>query len=84
MAIEGKELGSPDFARLIGNQMTNGVSDIQIIVGSTLGVCEELKREADFLFSLGKPTYPHQLMRLILLEQTYRAAKIMKNEKYHN
>jgi len=84
MAIEGKELSSVYYAKLIDTQMTNGISDIQIIIGSTLGVCESLKREADFLFSLGKATYPHQLMRLILLEQTYRAAKIIKNEKYHN
>jgi len=84
MAIEGKELSSPDYAKMLETKMANGVSDVQIIIGSTLGVSQALKEEADFLFSLGKPTYPHQLMRLIILEQTYRAMKIMRNEKYHN
>ena len=84
MAIEGKQLSSLAYAELITRQATSGVSDIQILIGSTFGVSELLKREADFLFSLGSPTYPHQLMRLILAEQTYRAAKIIRNEKYHN
>ena len=84
MAIEGKEFSSTDYAKLIETKAANGISDIQIVIGSTFGISSALKQDADLLFSLGKPTYPHQLMRLILLEQTYRAMKIIKNEKYHN
>ena len=63
--------------------MVNGKSTIVFVIGGSLGHCEEVKQRADFKLSFSPMTFPHQLMRLILLEQIYRAFKIMKNETYH-
>ncbi|MCR4584681.1 MAG: 23S rRNA (pseudouridine(1915)-N(3))-methyltransferase RlmH [Lachnospiraceae bacterium] len=82
MAVEGKQYDSPAFSRLIEDiQMEH--SKIQFVIGGSLGIEDPIKKRADELISFSKMTFPHQLMRVILLEQIYRAEKIMKREPYH-
>ena len=82
MCVEGKEYDSPALARLIGDALyTKG--RITLIIGSSHGLSEEVKRECDFRLSLSKLTFPHQLMRVILSEAVYRAFTIIKGTKYH-
>ena len=63
--------------------MTYGRSKVSFVIGGSLGLHESIYKRADELLSFSKMTFPHQLMKLILLEQVYRAFKIMKNEPYH-
>lgn len=63
--------------------MTEGVSEITFVIGGSNGVSDKVKNRADFKISFGKVTYPHQLMRVILSEQIYRAFSIMNNLPYH-
>ena len=82
MCIEGEELSSPNFAKKIEKiSLTN--SSITFIIGSSFGLSQQVKAKANFKFSLGKLTLPHQLARLVLLEQIYRAFSILNNSKYH-
>lgn len=81
--IKGKELGSEQLADKIEDIMVGGKNDITFIIGGSLGLSQEVISKADFKLSFSKMTFPHQLMRLILLEQVYRGFKIMKNEPYH-
>jgi len=81
--IGGKFLDSVEFSEFIDNIGINGHSHIQFIIGGSLGVSEEVRRRADFKISFSKMTFPHQLMRVILLEQIYRAYRIINNEPYH-
>lgn len=83
LAIEGKELASEEFSEYICNLEIQSHSHIQFIIGGSLGIDEELKRKADDRISFSKMTFPHQLMRVILLEQLYRAYKIKHHEPYH-
>lgn len=83
LAIEGKERSSEEFARKIEDLMIDGNSSLAFIIGSSYGLADSLKREAKERISFSKSTFPHQLMRVILLEQIYRAFKIIKNEPYH-
>lgn len=83
LAIEGKERSSEEFARKIEDLMLDGNSSLAFIIGSSYGLADSLKREAKERMSFSKSTFPHQLMRVILLEQIYRAFKIIKNEPYH-
>lgn len=82
LAIEGKQYSSEEFAALLNGKMNEGVSDIQFIIGGSLGLHKSIK-EGSMLLSFSKMTLPHQLMRVVLLEQYYRAHKIMRNEPYH-
>ncbi len=82
LAIEGKEYDSEGFSGWFFNKAAGGVSHIQFVIGGSLGLHEDIKRGA-MLLSFSKMTFPHQLMRVILLEQLYRAQKIGKNEPYH-
>ena len=82
-AIEGKSLGSEQFARLIEDKAINGVSRLCFIIGGSLGLADEVKARADMLLSFSAVTFPHQLMRVILTEQVYRAFRIIKGEPYH-
>ena len=82
MEIEGKELSSIEFARKIDEiQISN--SNICFIIGGSYGLSDEIKKMSNFKLSFSKMTFPHQLFRLILLEQIYRAFKIANNETYH-
>jgi len=83
LAIDGKKISSPDFAVNIQNNMTNGFSNISFIIGGSLGLCETVLNASDFRLSFSDMTFPHQLMRLILLEQVYRSFKIIAAEPYH-
>lgn len=83
LAIEGKMLSSEELAQNINNLGVNGVSHIVFIIGGSLGLCEDVLKRADSLLSFSKMTFPHQLMKVILLEQIYRAYRINTNEPYH-
>lgn len=81
--LKGKQLTSEDFAEEINETMTYGTSQIVYIIGGSHGLSQEVLQKTDLKISFGKMTYPHQLMRLILVEQIYRAFKIIRNEPYH-
>lgn len=81
--LAGKQISSEDFSEKLENIMLSGNSHITFIIGGSLGLDQSLMNAANFRISFSKMTFPHQLARLILLEQVYRAFKIMKNETYH-
>lgn len=81
--VGGKELDSVAFSKHIENCMIQGKSTIDFVIGGSLGHGEDILQRANFRLSFSPMTFPHQLMRLILVEQIYRAFKIMKNETYH-
>jgi len=80
--IEGKELTSPELAQKI-NSIFNTNSNITFIIGGSYGLSDEIKKLSNFKLSFSKLTFPHQLFRVIILEQIYRAFKINNNESYH-
>lgn len=80
--IEGKELTSEKFSEFINNELTNN-SNITFIIGSSTGLDNEIKELTNKKISFSKLTFPHQLFRVILLEQIYRSFKILNNEAYH-
>ena len=82
-AIGGKEYTSVEFSEGLENLMVDGVSHIVFIIGGSLGLSEEVLESSDARISFSRMTFPHQLMRVILLEQIYRAFRIMKGEPYH-
>ena len=82
MCIEGKELSSEELAEKIGS-LSLVTSHIAIAIGGSLGLSDDVKRAAQLKMSFGKITLPHQLARIVLLEQLYRAFKINANETYH-
>ena len=81
--IQGKAYDSEAFAEQLESLATKGVSHIQFIIGGSLGLHEEVCKKADLSVSFSKMTFPHQLMRVILLEQVYRAYRIINGEPYH-
>lgn len=83
LCIEGKQLDSVELSQKIEDLGIQGYSDITFVIGGSLGICDEIKRMAHYKLSFSKMTFPHQLMRVILSEQVYRAFRIMKNEPYH-
>lgn len=83
LAIEGKSLDSVAFSSLIDDLGISGKSNICFIIGGSLGLSDNVKSRSDMLLSFSKMTYPHQLMRVILTEQIYRAYRIIKGEPYH-
>lgn len=83
LAIEGKMKTSEELATGLDSLMTYGRSKVSFVIGGSLGLHESIYKRADELLSFSKMTFPHQLMKLILLEQVYRAFKILKNEPYH-
>ncbi|TCK93176.1 23S rRNA (pseudouridine1915-N3)-methyltransferase [Natranaerovirga hydrolytica] len=83
LAIEGKQLTSEAFAKTIEDLGVSGKSNITFIIGGSLGLSEDILKKADRLLSFSKMTFPHQLMRVFLLEQLYRAYRINNNEPYH-
>lgn len=82
MCIEGKELSSPELAGKMRSVLMNS-SHITFIIGGSLGLWNEIKKRSDMKLSFGKITLPHQLMRVVLAEQLYRAFKINSGESYH-
>lgn len=83
LEIEGKHISSEMLSKKIEDIMVSGINDITFIIGGSLGLSDEVKQMSNFKLSFSKMTFPHQLMRLILLEQIYRSFRIMKNEPYH-
>ncbi len=81
--LRGKQLSSEEFAEHIDETMTYGSSHIVYIIGGSHGLSNEVLKQTQLKISFGKLTYPHQLMRLVLVEQIYRAFKILNNEPYH-
>lgn len=83
LAIEGKQLSSEAFSQLIQAQMLAGYSTLTFIIGGSLGLADVVKKRANQLMSFGLLTLPHQLMRLVLVEQIYRAFMIAEGSPYH-
>ncbi|WP_372996279.1 23S rRNA (pseudouridine(1915)-N(3))-methyltransferase RlmH [Lutispora sp.] len=83
LAIDGKMLSSEGFSEFINSLGIRGKSNIAFIIGGSLGLSDEVLRRADYKLSFSPMTFPHQLMRVILLEQIYRGFKIMRGEVYH-
>ncbi|ANZ57531.1 23S rRNA (pseudouridine(1915)-N(3))-methyltransferase RlmH [Fructilactobacillus lindneri] len=83
LAILGKELSSEEFAAKIKDLTTYGHSDITFVIGGSLGLSPQVLQRADFEMSFGRFTLPHQLIRLVLCEQIYRAFMINQGSPYH-
>ena len=83
LAIDGKNLSSEELAETINKLCVRGISNITFVIGGSLGLSDEVLSRADYKLSFSKMTFPHQLMRLILLEQVYRAYRINNGEPYH-
>jgi 23S rRNA (pseudouridine1915-N3)-methyltransferase len=83
LAIEGTMKSSEQFAKRLDELATYGKSKIAFVIGGSLGLSKEVMQRADEALSFSKMTFPHQLMRLILLEQVYRAFRINRGEPYH-
>lgn len=81
--INGEMIDSVEFSNKINNIFTNHNSNITFIIGGSCGLANEIKNMCDYKLSFSKMTFPHQLFRVILLEQIYRAFKINNNEAYH-
>ncbi|MFI3175249.1 MAG: 23S rRNA (pseudouridine(1915)-N(3))-methyltransferase RlmH [Bacillota bacterium] len=83
LAIEGKQLSSEKLSALVTEKEVTGISHMTFVIGGSLGVSDEVMQAGKLHLSISKMTFPHQMIRLILLEQIYRAIKIQKNEPYH-
>ena len=83
LAIEGKSLSSEELAEYIRRLATYGKSRVAFVIGGSVGLSPRVLRSSDLLLSFSRMTFPHQLMRLILLEQLYRSFKIIRGETYH-
>ena len=83
LCIDGKQLDSEELSSKMEKLGISGTSHICFVIGGSLGLADEVIRRADYKLSFSKMTFPHQLMRVILLEQIYRAYRIMNNEPYH-
>lgn len=83
MCIEGKLMSSEELSKLIDNASASGKSTVDFIIGGSYGLDESVKKRADVRLSMSKMTFPHQMARMILSEQIYRAFEISSNGKYH-
>lgn len=83
LCVEGQKLNSVEFSKKISAAAMMGKSDIAFVIGGSFGLDEAVKKRADLRLSFSDMTFPHRLMRVILLEQIYRAFKIAANETYH-
>ena len=83
LEILGKQLSSEDFAQKINEITISGISELVFIIGSSCGIAPSVSQRANFKLSFSKMTFLHQFARLLLVEQIYRAFKILKNETYH-
>lgn len=84
--VVGKQIDSIELSKFIETKKNSGIEkydELNFIIGGSLGYTDELRKKCEYSLSFSKMTFPHQLMRVILLEQIYRAFKIMNNEKYH-
>jgi 23S rRNA (pseudouridine1915-N3)-methyltransferase len=83
LAIEGKMCSSEELSEKIEKLGVGGISHICFVIGGSLGLSDKVLNRADFKLSFSRMTFPHQLMRVILLEQIYRSYRIINNEPYH-
>ncbi len=83
MCIEGKQLSSEELSEKLQKDAVNGRNNATFIIGSSYGLADEIKSMSDFKLSMSKMTFPHQLARVMLSEQLYRAVQIEKGTKYH-
>ncbi len=83
LAINGKMLDSVELSRELDHLAVQGQSSLIYVIGGSLGLSEEVLSRADYKLSFSRMTFPHQLMRMILLEQLYRSFRISKGEPYH-
>ncbi len=83
LAIDGKAFDSIELSEKIDKLGIQGISHLQFVIGGSLGLHKEVLKRADFHLSFSNMTFPHQLMRVILLEQIYRSYRIINNEPYH-
>lgn len=83
LTLDGKQLSSEELSDKMQDIMLEGGSDITFVIGGSLGLSDEVVSKCKFKLSFSKMTFPHQLMRLILLEQIYRSFRIMRGEPYH-
>ena len=83
LEIGGKMLSSEEFADKINSLGVQGKSSIAFVIGGSIGLGQEVLRRSDYALSFSKMTFPHQLMRVILLEQVYRGYRIINGEPYH-
>ena len=83
LEIQGKMLSSEALAKEIDQRMTQGASDFTFIIGGSNGLHQDVMNRSNFALSFSKMTFPHQMMRVVLLEQVYRAFKINRGEAYH-
>ena len=81
--LDKKEYTSEEFASFLNDRLVESGSNISFVIGGSYGLSDELKKRVNTSITLSKLTYPHQLARLVLLEQIYRAFKIINNETYH-
>ncbi len=83
LVILGMEMSSEEFSKLLDQKLTYHQGDVVFIIGGSYGLSSDVMKRANLYLSFGKMTYPHQLMRLILIEQIYRGLMILKNHPYH-
>lgn len=83
MCIEGKQVSSVELSQTLNNAVLSGNSTITFIIGSSFGLSDEVKSMGNFKLSMSKMTFPHQLARVMLLEQIYRSFQISEGGKYH-
>ena len=83
LAIDGKYLDSVELSKKIENLALTGKSNLYFVIGGSLGLSDEVMKRADYKLSFSRMTFPHQLMRVILLEQIYRSYRIINHEPYH-
>ncbi|MBR1590337.1 MAG: 23S rRNA (pseudouridine(1915)-N(3))-methyltransferase RlmH [Acidaminococcaceae bacterium] len=81
--LQGRQISSPELAKKIDALALQGVSHIAFVIGGAFGYTDALRKKADFRWSFSKLTFTHQMIRVLLAEQIYRAFKISKGEKYH-
>lgn len=81
--VIGKQLSSPELAARLDELALSGKSHITFVIGGAFGYTDDLRRRADFALSFSRMTFTHQMIRLLLVEQIYRAFKISRGEKYH-
>ncbi len=83
LEIEGKQLSSEEFSSKINDLCNSGINEVAFVIGSSYGIGKNVKARANYKLSFSKMTFLHTFARLILIEQIYRAFKILKNETYH-
>lgn len=83
LCIEGKQRSSEEFAALLSQYALSGDSTVSFVIGSSFGLSDEVKNRADLRFSMSKMTFTHQIARVLLAEQLYRAFQITSGGKYH-